>query len=132
MVLDVRRGDGPPPARDYTFPALVTTEKRIAEDPASVRAAIRALMQAQQGLRQNVARATEVGRKRFPPAEADLIAALVERDLPFYDPVISEHKVARMNRFAQDIGLLREPVPYEQVVAIQFMNMWTQSVPGAS
>jgi ABC-type nitrate/sulfonate/bicarbonate transport system substrate-binding protein len=132
MVLDVRRGDGPPPARDYTFPALVTTEKRIAEDPASVRAAIRALMQAQQGLRQNVARATEVGRRRFPPAEADLIAALVERDLPFYDPVISEHKVARMNRFAQDIGLLREPVPYEQVVAIQFMNMWTQSVPGAS
>lgn len=132
MVLDVRRGDGPPAVRDYTFSALVTTEKRIAEDPGSVRAAIRALMQAQQGLRQNVARATEVGRKRFPPAEADLIAALIERDLPFYDPVISEHKVTRMNRFAQDIGLLREPVPYEQVVATQFMNMWTERVPGVS
>ena len=29
IVLDVRRGDGPEAARHYTFPALVTTEKRI-------------------------------------------------------------------------------------------------------
>src|SRR5229473_6681754 len=34
VVLDVRRGDGPEPARHYTFPALVTTEQRIAEAPA--------------------------------------------------------------------------------------------------
>ena len=130
MVLDVRRGDGPIAARDYTFSALVTTEKRIAEDPPSVQAAIRALMQAQQALRENVARATEVGRKRFPPAEAELIAELVARDLPYYDPAISEHKVARMNRFAQDIGLLREAAPYERVVATQFTGIWTESVPG--
>jgi len=42
MVLDVRRGDGPPAARDYTFSALVATDKRIKEEPASARAAIRA------------------------------------------------------------------------------------------
>ena len=29
MVLDVRRGDGPAEARDYTFSALVATEKQI-------------------------------------------------------------------------------------------------------
>ena len=128
MVLDVRRGDGPPPARDYTFSALVATEKRIKEEPESARAAIRALMKAHKALKENVQYATEVGQKRFPPSEAALIAELVSRDLPYYDPTISQAKVASMNRFAREIGLLSAEVPYEQVVATQFSHLWKASV----
>ncbi len=128
MVLDVRRGDGPPPARDYTFSALVTTEKRIKEEPESARAAIRALMKAHKALKENVQRATEVGKKRFPASEAELIAELVRRDLPYYDPAIAETKVASMNRFARDIGLLRSAVPYERVVATEFSHLWKEPV----
>jgi len=127
MVLDVRRGDGPPAVRDYTFSALVATEKRLKEEPESARAAIRALMKAHQALKQDANRATEVGMKRFPPSEADLIAELVRRDLPYYDPTISETKVDRMNRFAQDIGLLKSRVPYEQVVATELSHLWKQA-----
>jgi NitT/TauT family transport system substrate-binding protein len=128
MVLDVRRGDGPPAARDYTFSALVSTDKRIKEEPESARAAIRALMKAHKALKENVQRATEVGQKRFPPAEAELIAELVRRDLPYYDPTISQAKVASMNRFARDIGLLSAEVSYEQVVATQFSHLWKEPV----
>jgi ABC-type nitrate/sulfonate/bicarbonate transport system substrate-binding protein len=128
LVLDVRRGDGPPAARHYTFPALVTTEERIAKEPESARAAIRAIMKAHQALRENVDRATEVGKKRFPPAEAGLIAELVRRDLPYYDPTITEQTVRDMNRFAQDVGLLSAPVPYSQVVATQFSHLWNEPV----
>jgi ABC-type nitrate/sulfonate/bicarbonate transport system substrate-binding protein len=128
MVLDVRRGDGPPAARDYTFSALVATEKRIQDEPESARAAIRALMKAHKALKENVQRATEVGNKRFPPSEAALIARLVRRDLPFYDPQISEEKVVSMNRFARDIGLLGAEVRYEQVVATQFSHLWKEPV----
>jgi ABC-type nitrate/sulfonate/bicarbonate transport system substrate-binding protein len=125
VILDVRRGDGPPAARSYTFPALVTTDRRIQDDPASVEAAIRAIVRTQQALRQDPARATEVGRRLFPPAEADLIAGLIERDLPYYDPTISEATVAGLNRFAQDLGQLSGPVPYERVVASQFRDLWS-------
>ena len=128
MVIDVRRGDGPTVARHYTFSALVATEKRIEEDPQSARAAIRALMKAHKALKTDANRATEVGKKRFPPSEAELIAELVRRDLPFYDPNIPEEKVVSMNRFAQDIGLLSAPVPYAQVVAIEFSHLWNQPV----
>jgi ABC-type nitrate/sulfonate/bicarbonate transport system substrate-binding protein len=127
MVLDVRRGDGPPPARHYTFPALVATEKRIAQAPESVRAAIRALMKAHKALKENVNLATVVGKKRFPPAEAELIAELIRRDLPYYDPVIGTETVANMSRFAEDIGLLSGPVSYENVVAKQFSGLWTET-----
>jgi NitT/TauT family transport system substrate-binding protein len=128
LVLDVRRGDGPPAARHYTFPALVTTEKRIEHEPETAAAAIRAIMQAHQALREDISRATEVGKKRFPPAEAQLIAELVRRDLPYYDPRITEQTVVDMNRFAQDVGLLSGPVSYENVVATQFSHLWNEKV----
>jgi NitT/TauT family transport system substrate-binding protein len=128
MVLDVRRGDGPPAARHYTFSALVATDKLIHEQPAAATGAIRALMKAHKALKEDPSRATEVGRKRFPPSEAELIAELVRRDLPYYDPQIPEEKVASMNRFAADIGLLAGPVPYEQVVATEFNHLWNEPV----
>ena len=128
MVLDVRRGDGPSGVRDYTFSALVATDKRLRDDPASARAAIRALMKAQKALKADPDRATAVGQKRFPPSEASLIAELVRRDLPFYDPVISEQKIASMNRFARDIGLLKGDPPYGHVVATGFSHLWQEAV----
>jgi ABC-type nitrate/sulfonate/bicarbonate transport system substrate-binding protein len=128
MVLDVRRGEGPPAARHYTFSALVATEKKIAEAPDAARAAIRALMKAHKALKADANSATAVGKKRFPPSEAELIAELVRRDLPYYDPNIPEDKVASMNRFAQDIGLLAAPAPYDRVVAAQFSHLWSEAV----
>jgi NitT/TauT family transport system substrate-binding protein len=126
MVLDVRRGDGPPAARNYTFSALVATESRIAKEPDSARAAIRAIIKAHKALKEDVSRATEVGKRRFPSSEAELIAELIRRDLPYYDPTITEDTVTHMNRFAQDIGLLSAPVPYDQVVATQFSHLWEE------
>jgi len=124
VVLDVRRGDGPPPAWHYTFPALVTTERQIESNPGVAAAAIRAVVRAQRALIEDPSRATEVGKRLFPPEEAGLIAELVRRDLPYYDPTVPEDAVARLNAFAQDVGLLSAPVLYEQVVATQFRELW--------
>jgi len=85
-------------------------------------------MKAHKALKEDVSRATEVGKKRFPPSEAELIAELIRRDLPYYDPIITEETVTHMNRFAQDIGLLSAPVPYNEVVATQFIHLWKEPV----
>jgi NitT/TauT family transport system substrate-binding protein len=53
-----------------------------------------------------------------------MIADVVERDLPYYDPVISEEAVAGMSRFARAVGLMQGSVSYEQVVATQFRDLW--------
>ena len=124
VVLDVRRGDGPSAARGYTFPALVASDAKIAEAPDEVAAAVRAIVRVQGLLREDPARAKEVGDRRFPPAEAGLIVKLIERDLPYYEPSISEESVERMNAFAQSLGLLSGPVPYERVVATQYRELW--------
>jgi NitT/TauT family transport system substrate-binding protein len=124
VVLDVRRGDAPPTSWYYTFAALVTTEKRLREQPQSVAAAIRAVRKAQQALQADPSRATEAARQRFPPQETALIAELIRRDLPYYDPTISPEVVTKLQDFAQHVGLLTGPVPYEQVVAVGCSHLW--------
>ena len=124
IIVDVRRGDGPAAARDFTLAALITTEALIEREPAQVAAAVRAIVSAQRVLRAAPERATEVGRRRFPPAAAEMIAALVERDLPFYDPVIREDAVQTMNAFARALGLLSGPASYDDVVAARFRPLW--------
>jgi ABC-type nitrate/sulfonate/bicarbonate transport system substrate-binding protein len=126
MVLDARRGDGPSAAQHYTFPALVTTDERIQNEPDTVVAAIRAIRRAQEVLREDPSRATEVGQRLFPATEASLIAQLIERDLPYYQPDISEETVNSLNQFARDAGFLSAPVPYDRVVATQFSHLWTE------
>jgi ABC-type nitrate/sulfonate/bicarbonate transport system substrate-binding protein len=124
MVIDARRGDGPPGAVNYTMSALITSDAVIARDPDAVAAAVRALVKTQQALKADVSLATQVGRKLFPAAEAELIADVVKRDLPYYDASISREFVSGMVAFQKNMGLLKEDVGYEDVVATQFSKYW--------
>jgi NitT/TauT family transport system substrate-binding protein len=124
MVLDVRRGDGPKPCFNYTMASIATTDRLIDKSPDVAAAAIRAVVKTQAALRKDVSLATQVGRKLFPPSEAELIAELIRRDLPFYDAAISPAFVAGMNRFARDVDILRDDPPYERIVATQFSHLW--------
>mgnify|MGYP000715568835 CR=1 FL=1 len=98
----------------------------IENEPETAQAAIRAIVNVQKALKEDPSRATAVGEKLFPPDEAGMIAGLIERDLPFYDPGISQEAISGMNRFAKDIGVLTEDVTYDQVVASQFSGLWTE------
>ena len=124
IVLDVRRGDGPKAAFGYTFPALVTTTALIERSPEQAAGAVRALIRTQSALKNDVALATQVGRKWFPEFEASLIADVVARDLPFYDPAISQQTFASCSRFAQAMGLAKQDASYD-TIATQFRDLWS-------
>jgi NitT/TauT family transport system substrate-binding protein len=126
VVLDVRRGDGPKPCFNYTMASIATTDQLIKRSPDAAAAAVRAIVNTHAALKADPARATEVGRKLFPPSEAELIAELIRRDLPYYDASISRTFVAGMNPFSRDVGILTGDVAYEDIVATQFAPLWNQ------
>ena len=126
VILDPRRGLGPPAARDYTFAALVTTDGLIEDSPTTAEAAVRAVVAAQKALRADPSRANEVGRRLFPPDEAALIEDLVRRDSAYYSADISPDSVASLNEFCRNIGLLSGDVAYEQVAASRFAHLWSE------
>jgi ABC-type nitrate/sulfonate/bicarbonate transport system substrate-binding protein len=124
ILVDIRRGDEPKKAFNYTCPALIGSDALIERDPEAAAAAVRAIVKTQKAIRDDVSLATEVGKKLFPASDAEMIADVVARDLPYYDASISEEFVLGMNQFMTDLGWLDGPVPYEQVVATQFSDLW--------
>src|SRR5208282_4097457 len=82
LHLDLRRGDGPPGARWYNFPALTTTERFINEHPQIAAGAVRAIVKAQKALKADPSLATAIAERLFPPEETPLIAGLIARDAP--------------------------------------------------
>ena len=125
VLIDVRRGDGPPSARYYTFPALMAPNRVIEQYPDAAAAAVRAVVKTQQALRADPGLSAKVAQRLFPPEEAELIPTLIARDAEFYDATIPPEAVAGVNGFAHDCGLLpKRTYPYEQVVATQFSHLW--------
>ena len=124
LHVDVRRGDDPAEVRYCTFAGLGTTDAFIEREPEQAAAAVRAIVKAQKALRADPSRAARVGERLFPKDAAGLITGIVERDVPFYQPAISEAAVTKLNAFAQSVGHLPGPVPYEQVAAVRFRELW--------
>ena len=126
LHLDLRRGDGPPGARHYNFPALTASETFIDSHPEAAAGAVRAIVRAQMILKADPSIATEVGKRLFPANEAELIAGLVARDAPYYQAEISNSAVDGLMKFAKGVGLIKDAVPYEDLVATQFRRLWRQ------
>jgi len=124
VVLDVRRGDGPKECFNYTMASIATTDRLVERSPEMAAAAVRAIVKTHAALKSDVSLAAGVGRKLFPPQEAELIAELIRRDLPYYDAKITPEFVAGMNAFARAMGILSGGVPYERIVATQLAELW--------
>lgn len=122
VIFDARRSEGE--AAGFTFPALMTSRRLAAESPEVVSAAVRAIVRAQQALREDPSLAEKVADGLFPPMETGLIADLVERDLPFYDPAISDTAVAGLQDFARRAALPGAGGSFARAVATEFAPVW--------
>ena len=98
-------------------PALVITD--------AAAKVIRAVVKTQAALKRDISLAAAVGAKMFPPRAAGLIASVVARDLPYFEPSISEAFVTTMNRFSREIGLLTGDPSYQDIVATHVRHHWS-------
>jgi NitT/TauT family transport system substrate-binding protein len=124
VVLDVRRGDGPKECFGYTMPSIATTDRLILERPQVAASVVKAVRKTQEMLKRDIGLAAKVGKKLFPAPEAELIAQVVERDLPYYEASISATFVASMIQYSRDVGLLKGSPKYDDIVATQFRGLW--------
>jgi NitT/TauT family transport system substrate-binding protein len=129
VVLDIRRGDGPPACFNYTMASIAATDRLIHDRPEAAAGAVRAVTAAHAALKNDPSLARKVGDKLFPPQEAGLIEELIRRDLPYYDASISPAFVDGMNAFARDLGILKGRPSYADVVATQFSALWKGAGP---
>jgi NitT/TauT family transport system substrate-binding protein len=121
VVLDARRDPGVP---DFTMASVVASDRLIETRPDVAAGAVRAIVKAQQALKQNVELAGDIGRRLYPATEAGLIAELVRRDLPYYSALVSRKAVDRMIDFSIAANILKRRPAYEDVAATPFEPLW--------
>jgi ABC-type nitrate/sulfonate/bicarbonate transport system substrate-binding protein len=124
LHIDLRRGDGPPGARFYNFPALSASESFVTQYPDVAAGAVRAIVKTQKALMAEPSLATRVGRQVFPEEEAEIISTLVERDAPFYQANVSQDAVDGLSKFCLARALTTRPVSYDQLVATPLQKYW--------
>ena len=124
VVLDVRRGDGPPGCFDYTFASIAAREDFTRDKPDHAAAVIRAMVKTHAALKADVSQAEQVARGLFPESETALISELIRRDLPYYDASISPKAVSGMNAFARASGILQGDKAYSDVVWAEAETYW--------
>lgn len=117
LVLDARRGDGPEGTSLLTFSAVITTEKMIADRTDEVRAMIRGIRTAQSELRRDPKLAQRAVVGVFGEYETSLIAELIKRDAPYYQPEITQEMINSCVDFQVEMGVIAEPVSFDQMVA---------------
>ncbi|MEP9353891.1 ABC transporter substrate-binding protein [Xanthobacter sp. KR7-65] len=117
IVLDIRRGDGPPGCRQFTFASVAARRALLADQPELAGAVTRAVRRAHARLTDEPDCAEMVGRKLFPPEAAALIGTLIARDVPWFDTAISRDDFDAMNAFLRRLGRVGTGAAYEEVVA---------------
>ncbi|MER2537366.1 MAG: ABC transporter substrate-binding protein [Rhizobiaceae bacterium] len=125
VVLDTRRGDGPPSSFDFTMASIATRASFVTEQPQAAKGVVEAIVATHQALRADVELAGRVGEALFPPSQAELITDLIRRDLPYYDASISRKSVEGMADFLRKLGLLGKDLRYEDVICPQLVGSWT-------
>jgi ABC-type nitrate/sulfonate/bicarbonate transport system substrate-binding protein len=126
LIVDARRGDGTPGARDFTFPALSTTSIRARHDKDEASAMTRAIVQTQRALKANPSLAGSAVEALFPDFEASLISELVRRDAPYYDPTITDAAIGSMSEFAKRLGLPTSATSLEELVPSFAAEVWVK------
>lgn len=124
VVVDARRGGGPPGTAGYTFAALMTSAATARDRPEELEAVVEGVMDAQRQLRRDPQSARSVAEKLFPPMEADLTPGLVARDAPFYDPTISDDMLEDLVAFARRCQMTEQTQESLGLLAPGVRQMW--------
>ena len=117
LVLDVRRGDGPPGCFNYTFASLAARTDLLKQMPEIGKSANRAICNTLQTLSADPSRATQLARPLFPQFATDIIADLIARDVPYYSAAITSDAIEGLSQFTIATGLAKREVTHAELVA---------------
>ncbi len=123
MVLDIQGGEGPEIFHDYAYNGVWTTGAFLKKYPDRARAVVDAVVDAE-AMIADPAHTDEVvqvaidNMKGFDPA---LLRAFIVKYRSIFRPVATPKQIENVETYLRGAGLLSEPVPYDKVVAMDFM-----------
>ena len=120
-IVNIPKDLGP-----YAYSTLNVRQDSIDKDPESVRKFVRGVMLGLKATYDNPEEAAAIAKKEFPTMALDDLKATLDRS--FRDEIWSrDGSVSRASwdtagRVVLDAGVLKQPVPYEQIIDMSFFE----------
>jgi ABC-type nitrate/sulfonate/bicarbonate transport system substrate-binding protein len=123
MVLDIEGGQGPAMFTNYAYNGLWTTGSWLQKNPDKAKAVVAAIVDAQTMINDpahfdEVLKVATDNMRGFDPA---LLKTFIQKYHGIYEPVATPAQIANVEKFLQESELLKEPIPYDKVVATDVM-----------
>lgn len=117
---------GPSAFGSYAYTTLSVAQSTIDKDPKSVASFVRAMKRGLDFIYVNQREAIEIELKRFPTMSADDIRVTLKRcfadNLWSRSGLISEDSWAKAEKVVLSSGLLKQAVPYKEIIDMQFVT----------
>lgn len=120
-IVNIPRELGP-----YAYSTLNVRQESIDKDPESVRKFVRGVMRGLKATYDNPEEAAAIAKKEFPTMAIEDLKATLDRS--FKDEIWSKDgSISRTSwdtgrRVVLEAGILKQPVPYEQIIDMKFFE----------
>jgi sulfonate transport system substrate-binding protein len=123
MILDLEGGQGPELFRDYAYNGLWTTGAYLKTHGDQARALVAAIVDAQAMINDpaQTDKILKVAVDNMRGIEPELLRTYIEKYRQIYGPVGTPKQIVHVETYLQGAGLLKDPVPYDKVVATDVM-----------
>jgi len=127
-LVDPRQGEGPALVREMNFTTLQASATMLETRPDAVAKVVRAVVRAQQRLRDDGTLAARTALQLFPSVDAAVMQAIVDADRPTYRPEITEEMMRGVHAGLRGSVLPADdpPVPFADVVAVRYRPLWSR------
>ncbi|MFD9665839.1 ABC transporter substrate-binding protein [Rhodococcus sp. NPDC059968] len=124
IVFDLRTTTAESTYSKLPTSTLQATTEWINDNPETARALVRAVTRANNTLRDDPATALPVLEELYPDLAPDLVANIYNASRDHFTSEISPQTYDAAMKIYQNTGLITDDVPYEEVVATQFSDIW--------
>jgi NitT/TauT family transport system substrate-binding protein len=123
LVLDIQGGQGPEIFRDYAYNGVWTTGAYLKKYPDRARAVVAAIVEAEMMINDpahtdDVAKVATDNMPGFDPA---ILRNFILKYRAIFRPIATPKQIDNVETFLQGAEMISAPIPYDKIVAADFM-----------
>lgn len=122
-VLDLEKGEGPSILADYAFNGIATRGDYLKEHREEARRLVAAIVDAERAINdeKNLDQMTAIAADAMRGIDRDALRQYLKTYSKIFRPAMTKSAFANVNQVLVEAGMIKQPVPYEAVTAMDLM-----------
>lgn len=123
LILDIQGGQGPEIFRDYAYNGVWTTGAYLKKYPERAHAVVDAIVEAETMINDptHADEVAQVAIDNMPGFDPAILRAFIAKYRSVFQPIATQKQIENVETYLQGAEMLSAPIPYDKIVAADFM-----------